>query len=68
MFDAITIVAEPPTYPKGGTFLNLGSAWAGPLDELSVVELTANKAVIFQSKTNSVFHAKPVVPYPYVTP
>lgn len=64
MFDAIAIVAEPPTYPKGGTFLNLGSAWCGPLDELSVVELTANKATVFQSKTNSVFHAKPVVPYP----
>ena len=63
MLDAITII---PTklFPKGGTFLNAGNAWIGPLDELSVIELKDNKAVIFQSKTNSVFHAKPVVPYP----
>ena len=64
MFDAITIIPEEGTFPKGGTFLNAGNSWIGPLDELSVIELKDNKAVIFQSKTNSVFHAKPVVSYP----
>jgi hypothetical protein len=63
MFDAITITPTK-TFPKGGTFLNAGPQWIGPLDELSVIELQDNKAIIFQSKTNSVFNAKPVIPYP----
>jgi hypothetical protein len=63
MFDAIKIIPTP-TYPKGGTFLNAGPTWIGPLDELSVIELTDNKATVFQSKTNSIFNSKPVVPYP----
>lgn len=65
MFDAIHIIPTtqfPDT--KGSYFLNAGPQWIGPLDELSVIELQDNKAVIFQSKTNSVFNAKPVVPYP----
>lgn len=65
MFDAIQIVPTPK-YPnaKGSIFLNAGTAWIGPLDELSVIELTANKATIFKSKTNSIFNGKPVIPYP----
>lgn len=63
LMDAIEIVGTP-TYPKGGIFLNGGQVWIGPLDEDSVAELKANKATIFQSKSNSVFNAKTVVPYP----
>jgi hypothetical protein len=65
MIDAITIIPELPLYPKGGTFLNNGNVWAGPLDEDSVTELKSDpRIIIFESKTNSIFHAKPVVVYP----
>jgi hypothetical protein len=66
LMDAIHIIPTK-TFPatKGSYFLNAGNSWIGPLDELSVIELQANpKAVIFESKTNSIFNAKPVVPYP----
>lgn len=64
MFDAIRIVPEPPTYPQASVFLNGGTVWIGPVDAATVKELEDNKATIFQSKTNSVFHAKAAVPYP----
>lgn len=63
MFDAIQIVAEAP-YEAGAVFLNAGANWVGPLDKAAVAELEANKAVIFKSTTNSVFHAKDVLKYP----
>jgi hypothetical protein len=68
MFDAIHIIPTPKyPDPKGSYFLNAGPTWIGPLDELSVIELQDNKAVIFQSKTNSIFNGKPVIPYPAST-
>lgn len=62
-FDAIEIVATKQ-YPDGGTFLDAGSAWVGPLDAGSLKELAENNAKVFKSVTNSVFNGKPVVPYP----
>lgn len=65
-FDAIQIVATKE-YPDGGTFLDAGSVWVGPLDAASLKELAANQAKVFKSTTNSIFNGKTVAPYPAAT-
>ena len=62
-YDAIEIVATKQ-YPDGGTFLDGGNVWCGPVDAGTLKELAANGARIFKSTTNSVFNARAVVPYP----
>ena len=65
-FDAIEIVATKE-YPDGGTFLDGGSVWCGPVDAGTLKELQANNAKIFKSLTNSVFNSRTVTPYPAAT-